>query len=230
MRVLVWIVAPVLLLILIAFLILWAPLPQPSPLAFSAARNRAAAMAVGLLGLGYLVVLGVYLVGSFLGSGRTFESTLVAQGLTSQAHGLFGRSYAGEIEGRHVSVTYLPAPALWPAQLDIRVTAEAAIRAAMGMSRPLLDCRDCPRVRVDQPELEGLQVYAENGDRVANLLADPLAVGSLRSLLLEARANQLYVRPDALWLRARPRGLAESDLQRWLDDLRVVADVIENSP
>jgi hypothetical protein len=94
---------------------------------------------------------------------------LESSGLASEPCLLFGRRYRGRLEGRDVSVTFLPAQGLRPAQLDLTVGARLGLRAALAARRPVLDCGDCPRLDVDPAEWDGSPTWTREGEGVRRL-------------------------------------------------------------
>ena len=180
-----------------ALIAMWAPLPRPFPPPMSGARNQMAAISTGILGATYLVGLAAYVVASFLRAGRVLDTVLTTAGLATESYMIFGRRYRGMIQGRQVAVTYLPSRGVWPAQLDVRVSAELGIRVAMGMRRPLLGCRDCPRLGVAQEGLAGLHVYAEDEEGARRLLADPKGGDAVRRLVVDGEGfREVYLQPE----------------------------------
>ena len=231
MRILLLLLALPVLIVACALLAMWLPLPHPFPPSMSQARNQLAAIATGIVGAVYLLGLAIYLVTGFLRAGRALDLALVRVGLAPESYMIFGRRYQGPVQGRQVVVTSLPARGISPAQLDIHVGAGVGLRMAMGARRPLLDCRDCPRLRVDQTGWTDLHVYAEDAQTAQRLLADPEFGEAARRLLVEGEGNrEVYLQPDGVWLRAHPRasqqrlGLAGADVERWLADLLALAD------
>ena len=194
-------------------------------IAMSGARNQMAAISTGILGAVYLVSLSVYVVASFLRAGRVLDTVLIPAGLATESYMIFGRRYRGMIQGRQVVVTYLPSRGIWPAQLDVRVSAELGTRMAMGMRRPLLGCRDCLRLGVAQEGLAGLHVYAEDEEGARRLLADPKGGDAVRRLVVDGEGfREVYLQPEEVWLRSHPRGLAESQIEQWLADLLLLTE------
>jgi hypothetical protein len=230
MRVLLAIVVPVALIFGCALVLMWLPLPQPFSPALSDGRNRLAAVVTGILAGGYLIALAIWVVTSILGAGRILEPVLTAAGLASESYGLFGQRYRGAIQGRELEVTFLPAQGVAPAKLDVYVAADMGTRLAIGPSRPLLDCRDCPRLDLDGSGLDHFEVYAQDDTYARALLADAGSGDALRGLLdNQGRFGlcEVYVQPDRIWLRARPRALTAERFENWMADLLALAEVGE---
>lgn len=243
LRVLLLILVPPILLFLCALVILWMPLPQPLPPPLSGGRNRMAAVMTAILGLGYLAGLAAYVIASVLRAGRILDPVLASAGLVSESYRVFGRQYTGVIRGREVAVRFLPPQGVNPALLNVHVVANLGTRAAIGHKRPLLDCRDCAQLSLDELELGHMQVYAEDQECARSLLADPVGRAALRRLM-EPRSGfplncvdgrevlglrELYLQPERVWLRARPRQITEPQLRQWLDDLLVLAEAGERT-
>lgn len=217
------------LLLAFALVVIWIPLPRPFPLAGSHARQWPAAILTGLAGGAGLLGLLLYAISVFVRAGRVLDPVLLPAGLASHGYMLFGRAYRGTLEGRPVDVYYL-SRGVWPALLDVHVGARLETRAAVGRSRPLLDCRDCPLV--DWPGLSGLRVYAQDGARIAPRLAAPASQAALERLVLDQAISgfrEIYFQPGRIWLRAHPTRMAPPQFQRWLDDLLTLAQAVEVS-
>jgi hypothetical protein len=221
-RLLLFILVPPFLLFVCALILIWIPLPRPFPPALSGARNRMAALLVGLLGVGYLAGLGVYLLTAFGRAGQAMEPLFQAEGWTAQRYALWGRQYRGTVGGREAQARFFPAQGLRSTRLDLYLQAELPSRAAVGAQRPLLDCGDCPRLDgVDLP------VYAQDEAWMRRLLADSRAAAALQRLVgtREGTARgEVYLQPDRIWLRARLREVSAEQVQGWLEDLLVLAE------
>jgi hypothetical protein len=233
LRILLLIVVPPLLIIFCALVLMWIPLPRPLPAPLSSARNLMAAAIAGLLGVGYLFGLVVYVVGSTSRAGQSLDPELRRMGLEPEGYMLIGRRYRGDVGGRQVEVTYLPPAALQPAHLDIRVEANSGMRAAFGRTRPLLDCQDCPLLVVDDPGWENVQVYTQDDAGVRGLVADPTSGAAIRRLVGSAesqRSRDVYLQPQRVWTRVRGRGITGEECQRHLEDAVALAEVVEKVP
>jgi hypothetical protein len=233
-RIILLILLPPIILFVFALAMIVTPLPHPFPEAQSPERNRMAAITTGVLGAAYLVGLTVYAVSWFLQAGQALDSSLVPLGLTSEGYMGFGRQYRGEIKGRQVDVTYQPAQMIKPALLNIYVSTNAGTQAALGPGKPLLDCRDCPKVAVETPGLSQLHVAAQDEAWMRGLLADPANAAAASRLLGNQETlglRELYIQPDRIWLRAHPKQVTEDQFQHWLDDLLTLAEAVEaNTP
>ena len=231
MRIILLLLVPPLLIFGCALIMIWVPLPRPLPPALSSGRNLMAAVATGILGIGYVVGLAVYLVSSFSATGRVLDPVFASRGLASQGYMLFGRQYHGSVQGRQIDVQFMPSQGLQPAQLQVYVAADVDARVAIGTQRPLLDCRDCARIEITRPELRHLEVYAQDAawtrmwlDRPANsaalgrLLGDPQGLG----------LREFYVQPDRIWLRAHPTARVTAlQVGQWFDDVLALAAGVE---
>jgi hypothetical protein len=148
-RIILLILIPPLILFACVLVALWVPLPRPFPPPLGQTRNLVAAIAVGVLGIGYLVGLAVYAILSFLQAGRALDPILAPMGFTSQSHGVFGRAYHGSVEGRGVDIDYMPARVPGLAVLNIHVSADLGTRMAIVERPPSSDVHAergvCPR-------------------------------------------------------------------------------------
>ena len=232
MRIILLILVPPILLFLCALVTMWIPLPQPFPPAQSGARTRVVAILTGILGLGYLAYLGVYVVGTFLRAGRQLDPLLTTSGLVPSDYMAFGRRYSGSIDGREVELLYIPSRWMGPAQLDIHVQAELGTGVAIGRDRPLLDCEGRARLNLDDPELGHLQVYAEEDASAQAILGDSASRAALRRLMDDPAVlqhGQVYLQPERVWLRVRPWRMSEGQVQQWLRDSLALAEASERA-
>jgi hypothetical protein len=225
-RIVLLILIPPLLLFACILMALWVPLPRPFPPPLSHTRNLVAAIAAGVLGIGYLGVLAAYTVWSFLQAGRALDPILMPMGFTSQSHGVFGRAYHGSFEGREVIIDYMPARAPGPAVLNIHFSAKIGTRMAIVERPPLLDCADCPRVTIGAPGLGDLQTYTQSEACAQSLLADP-SIAAVISRLIGNGSGELYLQPNRVWFRSHPRELTGAQFEAWLEDLHVLAGTAE---
>jgi hypothetical protein len=231
MQLLLLIFVPPILLFGFALIVMRLPLPRPFPPPQSNGRNLMAAVTTGILGVGYMIGLAVYVISLFLQAGRDLDAVFAPYGLTSRGYLVFGRQYHGEVESRQVDVDFVPAQGQRPALLNVYVSAAAGTRVAIGGQKPLLDCANCQRVTVDEPTLDYLHILAQDAAWVHALLADPANVAALGRLLEEQETlglRELYVQPHRIWLRAHPSPQAtEPHIQQWLNDLLALAQAVE---
>ena len=195
------------------------------PPAMSGARNRMSAILAGVLGLGYIIGVTVYLVSWIRRAARVLDSALTPLGLTSQPYMVVGRRYRGMIEGRAIEVQFLPAYGFTRALLNLTIGANLRTRMAIGRRIPWLDCGDCARLDTSGLGLKDLCVVAEDGERARSLLVDPEVSAVLVRLLLDrgSETREVYVQPDRVWMRVRFRGRMAEAVAHWLDDLRNLA-------
>lgn len=234
LRILLLLLLPPMLLFICALIIMWVPLPRPFPPALSGERNLIAAVVTGLLGVVYVAGLGVYVVSTFLRAGRVLDPFLAAEGMRSESYLVFGRRYQGDLDGRGVEITFVPPQALSPAQLNVYVDADLGTRAALGWERPLLDCGNCGRSEAAETDLGGIQVYAESGaeNKVERLLSQAALQETVVHLLEnpeEQGLREIYLQPERVWLRARPRRMSEEVFRRWLEYVLAVAETGEET-
>ena len=232
MRILLLLLIPPILLFLCALITMWLPLPEPFPPALSGGRNLISAVVTGILGIGYLLGLAVYVVFAFLRAGRVLDPLLASMGMASKNYLLFGRQYHGALEGREAEVSFMPSRALWPTQLNIYVKADIGTRVAMGRQRPLLDCRDCARMDISAAEIPGLQVYAQEEGNASRLLTDAASREAMLRLLDDQDDygfREVYLQPERVWLRAHPREMTAARFRQWLDDVLVLAEASERA-
>jgi len=229
LRIIALIFIPIVLLFCCALIMLWAPLPGPFPEPLSKGRNLTAAILTGLLGMGYIVGLTVYVVTSALRTGHVLDGWAAAHDLTAQNYMIFGRRYRGALDGRAVTIEFVPARVPGPPLLDVYLETNAPARAAIGRQQPLLDCRQCPRVPVDDPSLAGVGIWSDDETFARRLLADASGKDALIDIMAQGGAGfrELYIQPERLWLRAHPRQLNDEIFQLWFDALTTLSQSIE---
>ena len=232
-RLLLVILGPPVLLLALALLAMWLPLPEPFPAAFGSARTRFAAIVTGILGVVYLIGLTLLVVSWLVGASRSLDDALLPMGLAPKIHLLLGRKYQGVIQGRPLRVAFTPSVALQLALLNVHVATKSDRRMAIGRTRPLMDCRKCPRVPTTPIELAGLHVYAEDIDWASEFLADARnrqLVADLISLRGISGKAELYFQPGEVWLRARlGAGGAQACIEQWIVELVALAKGAEES-
>jgi hypothetical protein len=200
-RILLLILVPVVLLLACALVVLWTPLARPFPPPFSDGRNQLAALITGILGIGTIVGVAVYLVSSVLRAGRGLDPTLEAMGLVSERYLAFGRRYRGAVDGRNVEVTVLPSYGVRSPQVDLHVDADLGFRMAVGRRRPLLDCRDCLPLNLESPEWASFRIYAGDAELARRLLEDPASAAAPQRLMNGDEAPgliEVYVQPQRI--------------------------------
>ena len=214
MQILLWLLILPILLVLCAL----AAYRVPLPISLSGSRDLIAALSAGVLGAGYLLALAFYTLWSVGRAQRALDPILEPLGLAASGTAGLGRRYTGELEGRAIEVRYLAAQALYAARLDVTVEAGPGTRMAVGRQRPLLDCRDCPRL--DGIEGGSYEVYAEDVEAARRWLGDPAVQAALDQLMEANRGGaELYVQPDRLWFRVRPRGDVRAEVEAWVQAL-----------
>jgi len=233
MRIILLLLLPPILLFGFALILMWLPLPSSFPVALSQGRNLIAAAMTGLLGIGYIVGLTLYLISSVRQAGRILDPLFASRGLASQSYLGLGRQYHGVVKDRLVEVNFTKGRVFQPDLLNLYVSADLGVRVAMGKQRPLLDCRDCSRVVVGEPGLnDRLEIYSESEAWVRDLLGE----STVRSLVSRLMGNQkehgfreIYLQPERIWLRAHPSSqVTEDDIEQWFDDLVALAEAAES--
>jgi hypothetical protein len=192
--------------------------------------NQLAAGLVCVLGLVFLVGLTLFLVAIFLRAGRRLDSLLLPAGFDSEPCYLFGRCYTGMVHGRRVRIMQLPSVGIRVGLLDVKVQAALAGRAAIGHKRPLLDCRDCERLSIDDPAWQGLQLYARPEPWARRLVENAGFQERLLGLMGGRWTYRpvLYLQPEQVWMQVHHRGLALAQVRVWLDELLALVEIAES--
>lgn len=213
MQILLWLLILPILLVLCILTAYRVPLPT----SLAGSRDLVAALTAGVAGIGYLLALALYLLWSLRRSARGLDSILEPMGLVGSRYAGFGRRYTGLVEGRQVEVRYLPSYALHATRLDVTVDAELGMRMAVSTERPLLDCRNCPRLYLG--ENVPYRVYAQDQLAAQQWLAHPEVWAALGGLMDVEGTPALYMQPDRLWFRVRPRHVSGAEIEEWLWEL-----------
>jgi hypothetical protein len=189
-------------------------------------RDLMAAIVTGVLGLAYLVGVTVFVITAFLRTGRALDGDLIETGLSARRYFGVGRQFHGVLEDREVRVLFMPSYGITPALFDAFVSADLGTRIAMARVRPLLDCRDCAQLQIEDSELDHLRVYAQDEALAQRLVADLVCREAIIRLTDDEGMGAtlaVYLQPERIWLRARPRRIAEGQVQQMLDDLLLLA-------
>ncbi len=112
------------------------------------------------------------------------------------------------------------------------IEAHPGIRMAIGSHRPLLDCRNAPRLLLDDTDLAKCHIHAEDQQRARHLLADQAvrsAFGQLLAELSDTNSWEVYIQPERVWARIRVYRLDEEMVVRWLDALALLAAACEKA-
>jgi hypothetical protein len=222
---------PPVLLFGLALGLMWVPLPQPFPELLSADRSLIAAVTTGILGLGYLISVGFYVVARFRKASQGMDPIFTEKGLMPGPYMLFGRRYTGFINQIPVDVNFLPGRGVQRDLLNIYLTVNIGIRFAIATGKTLLDCRDCPQIMVEYPEFNGLRIFSNDGTWLNNLLKISLVRTHLSNIMEDQSVKglrEVYFMPGKIWLRALPTSrVMAGDITEWLDSLTILARIVD---
>jgi len=231
MRIVFALIFPLVLLIGIAALLIFAPLPQGFPETMSSGRNTLAAIAVGVLGFLYLVGFTGYLIVALYRASRRFEGIFLEKGFEPNGAGLINRRYFGKLAQRSAKIYFAPAFRVYPALLDIRIAADCGFSAAICRGRPLLDCHDCPEIGIASTDTGDIEYYSDNEVRLRSLVESRDFAGALAGFLDYAEIyglRELYITPTEIWIRARPSGVVSNEVVgQWIEELSIIAGNLE---
>ncbi len=166
------------------------------------------------------------MVASLLQYGQPVDQALAPLGLKGQSYMIFGRQYHGLVQGRPVDITFVRGRWGWTA-ISIYVKANLNTRLAIGKKRPLLDCRDCARLILSDPDLNQLEIFAQDEGWAYNLLADSKVKAVVSRLMTGQKSPghiEIYLQPDRVWLYAHSPKIAEAPLKQWVEDLLALAE------
>lgn len=225
--------APPILILLIALLMLYIPLPAPFPPAGSHARNLPAAITTGILGLAWVAILIIFVINSFLSAGHVLDSAFSSLGFKGSNYLIIGRQYQGSKESRKITAQYLPGLTLQNPLFEIRVETNTNENMAIGREKPLLGCVDCRKVDTTSIQLENFQIYAQDITRAQETLKEPKIANLIIRLMDEsdgAGFREVYIQPGSIWLHSRSSvKFEEKNIQNYLDLLLDLAEIIERS-
>jgi hypothetical protein len=215
------------LLLGVALLLIYVPLPRPFPEAGGHDRNFMAAIITGVFGMVGVISLMVYVTYGYLNTGRVLDTVFSSRGLTTSSYLVFGRQYEGQLDGRQVLVQFTPPRSPTKGLLNIWVQIDLNQHMAIGMNRPLLDCSDCKQLDVSALGLGQIQVFAADLDWSRNFLAEPTNLDLVNHLMEDAEGwgmQEIYLQPGWVWLHARPLSndlIANVDL--WFENVMNLA-------
>ncbi len=183
-----------------ALAVIWLPLPDLFPAPLSQSRNQIAAAVTGVLLMANIIWMSIYILGLLLQPGHAVDHALAPLELKAKSYLLFGRQYHGIVQERQVDITFITGRWGWTA-LNIYVKADLDTRAAIGEKRPLLDCRDCPRLPLNDPDLSHLAVFTRNEAWAKSLMVDSKGKAALSRLMADQKSfglGDLYLQPGRI--------------------------------
>ncbi len=229
------IIIPPILLFFCALVMIWIPLPRPFPAALSIGRNQLAAILTGILSMLYVVGITVYFIGMLRQPTHVVDNAFAPLGFTARNYMIFGRRYRGQLRGYEVEANFIP-PArlrLYHADLKIYVHVSTGTRMTMGQKKPIVHCPGCSPITPRDSDLLSLQIFAQNAAWADKLLSNPQAKTALLNLLVNpARFEfpELYIEENRLWFSIHPKQITAPRIQRWVEDLSTLAQIIETQP
>jgi hypothetical protein len=170
---------------------------------------------------------------------RRLDAAFTPLGLTGERYILTGRRYHGTVEGREVDVRFYRGP-----MLELHLSTPLRTRlgvAEVGSTTPAL-ARLFGREPMDleDPDLNGLRVYALDENWARSLLSDPGARALVRRLIDAgeswALVRQVVLGPKAFRLRLYQNKrlfkfeITAEEAQQWLDDLLALVCIAEGLP
>jgi len=170
---------------------------------------------------------------------RWLDSLFTPWGLTGSRYMLNWRQYQGTVQGREVIARFYRGPTFdlyvgTPLQTHLSI----AEKSRMGLAvAEMLGREPLP---LDDPDLDGLSIFALDEDWAHSLLADPEAKSLLLRLMRAgedwALIQQVYLQPGVFRLRLYRNknlfryGIEPEEAQAWLDDLLALARIAEGLP
>lgn len=230
MRVIAAIVVPVALWFLLILAFLAVPLPHPLPAPWGMERNKIGAVLTGVAGLAYLVFLVVFVVGELDSTARPLDEAVRPLGLASGPRLPGFRTYEGQLVGRSVTLSTVPAVALQRASLTATVEARPPVRLSVGRTAPLEGCAGCRPVTLARGPLAGMVARSDDPERAAAVFSSGRAADLAAALLGDADAlgnRFLHLEPSRVRLEARPTAAGLGRAGEWLRQMVELAGECE---
>jgi hypothetical protein len=170
---------------------------------------------------------------------RWLDAVFTPLGLSGSAYMISGRQYQGTVDGREVTARFYRGPTLelyvgTPLQTRLGIAEKTKVGLALAgvfQRQPL---------SLEDPDLEGLSVFALDEDWARSLLSDPKAKVLLLRLMQAGESwtlmQQVHLRPGTFLLRLyRNKNLfrysvAPEEAREWLDDMLALARIAEALP
>ena len=184
----------------------------------------------GLVAMAYLAGFTVYLVMRVIRAGRSLDDVFAAAGLSFVRRMGVACVYEGPIDGRKLSATFFPAYRFQPWRMEFVIEAKPRVRMALGSTRPLLDCRQAPRLEYDRPGFERIHIHTEQAEATGVLLNSSAVREALDPLVADWNREgswELYMQPDRLTLRYHTDRLNAAAVPGWLARLVKLAQACE---
>lgn len=201
----------------------------PLPASIEDSRDLIGALAGGIISLLYLFFLIFYTIHSFKKLGRIFDEALEDKGLRKQEFRYFGRCYEGTWEGRKIRIEYFPPKVIQGALLNIYLSGNLNINAAISKRQPILDNKKYKKIDVD---LEyGFNVYAADNDTKSKIFSDNDFLRMLNDIIKKGRQGhilQIYFQGGRVYLRSRSSSITPEGLKTIIKSLAALAEIIEN--
>lgn len=230
MKSLILMVVPPLLILGLAIFLLWVPLPSIAARPWSHDRNLPVAIFTGLIFLCYSVAFIWYMVATFLRAGNYLDPVMVSLGFSGRGNLFVGRSYHGRIFGREVTVETAPGHTIRRPLIQVYAAASTGTRLAAGARTPLLDSSNCPVLSIGIPELEGIEIRAQDEQAARRLIED----AGIRRLVLvlaggdeQSGFRELYIQPERVWVRVHPARLDGAEIRSWMTAATELAIMME---
>jgi hypothetical protein len=227
MRIIATVGLPPLLIFVVLVAIMWLPLPGPLSGVSSDVRERVALVLAPFFFVAYLVGVATAIVATFDYPGQALDREMARHDLVSRRQGIFGRSYQGNRQGYPMRGDFQPATVFRPHLLNLYISLAADHRAAIGASRPLLDCRDCFEIQFSEPGLAGLRIFADDESWIRSILASSTIQTALVGLVAGSGGgvSEVYIQPQRIWLHAHSRWI-DHDAAYWIPMLLTLANEV----
>lgn len=170
---------------------------------------------------------------------RKLDGVFVPLGLEGMAYQSFFRQYHGTVSGRQTDVYLWRGPVL-SIEIASVLTTRMVVSAAQGDTGFVAELIDRPPLTLADPALAALSVYALDEEWSRSLLADDMAAGALRRLIVPTGSvftrQQVIVAPGTVKLvlsgNRRLFGLdvTPEQVRLWLDDLDRLVNAAEELP
>jgi len=228
MRLILNIFMMLILLFTAALLLIFLPLPKPFPPAMSSQRNLLSAIAIGVLGMIFLIWFTFGLLEDVRRRRNLLDPAFDELGFEKSSFLLTGRKYFGTVKDNIVEATYHQQYRVEPAKLDIVIRSEFPLEFAISKKRPLLYLRDCPLAKIVLPK-DDIQIFSKSDEKVRKLMFDYRLWDSINSLF-EWNFNlmELYVTSTFMFIHIRGYDLSPSQVSQIIEDVIIICGAVKS--
>ncbi|MCK5848072.1 MAG: hypothetical protein KAH01_02595 [Caldisericia bacterium] len=180
-RVLIFLLVIPILILILAFVILWLPLPGLASEPGSRSRNLVAAITVGIFGLGLIVALVAYLLKVLKTASHCMDKYFLAKGLVISKAYSYGRSFHGAINDVQIEGVLLPSYYLQPWRLNVTMHKGIGFLGTLGNRKTIVN-RYCKPYHPEGP-LSSYFTVSTEPQKMNQFLKDPLVEKTIQKMI-----------------------------------------------